>query len=192
MPPPIIAIPRSAAGARGVDRRRAPEPLFEGIGAALVAARDERRAGGGDRRERGDRVMAARDMRRIRARTDHDEIVPGDLPAIDAVPLGDELFLGLRIGHQDQIGVAMRRRRQRLARPWARTRTEMPVSLVNSGRMCASRPEFSTEVVEASTIASSARLASPANMAEPIRIAAASFPLTTTVPPWRRRQRSWH
>jgi len=63
----------------------------------------------------------------------------------------------------------------------------MPVSLVNSGTMCSRRPEFSTEVVEASTIASSARLASPANRAEPIRIAAASFPLTTTVLPWRRR-----
>ena len=31
------------------------------------------------------------------------------------MPLGDELSLGLRIGHQDQIGIAVRRRRQRLA-----------------------------------------------------------------------------
>jgi len=56
-------------------------------------------------------------LRRIRARTDHDKVVPRDLPAIDAVPVGDELVLGFRIVHQDEIGVAMRRRRQRLARP---------------------------------------------------------------------------
>jgi hypothetical protein len=37
------------------------------------------------------------------------------MPAIDAVPLGDELVLGLRIMHQDQIGIAMDRRGQRLA-----------------------------------------------------------------------------
>jgi hypothetical protein len=28
------------------------------------------------------------------------------MPAIDAEPLGDELVLGLRIMHQDQIGIA--------------------------------------------------------------------------------------
>ena len=54
-------------------------------------------------------------MRGIGTRTDHDENVPGDLPTIDAMPLGDELGLGLRIVHQDQIGIAVRRRRQRLA-----------------------------------------------------------------------------
>jgi len=54
-------------------------------------------------------------MRRIRAGTDHDEIVPGDLPAIDAVSFRNELLFGLRIVHQHQIGIAMRRRRQRLA-----------------------------------------------------------------------------
>jgi hypothetical protein len=63
-----VAVPRPAAGARGVDPGRAPEPLFEGIGAALVAARDEQRAGGGDRRECGSRVMAVGNIRRIGAR----------------------------------------------------------------------------------------------------------------------------
>jgi hypothetical protein len=82
--------------------------------------------------------------------------------------LGDELGLGLRVVHQDQIGIAM----------------------VNSGRMCARRPEFSTDVVDASTIASSARLRPPANITGPIRIAA-SFRFTTTVLFWHRRQRSW-
>ena len=59
--------------------------------------------------------MTARDMCRVRARTDQDEIVPGDLPAVDAVPRRDEFLLGLGIVDQHQIGVAMRRRRQCLA-----------------------------------------------------------------------------
>jgi hypothetical protein len=53
---------------------------------------------------------------RVRARTGHDEVVPGDLPALGAMPLGDELLLGLGIVHQYQIGVAPRRGRQRLSR----------------------------------------------------------------------------
>jgi hypothetical protein len=114
MPPPMSRY-HAPPPARGIDPGHAPQAVFESVGAALVAARDERGAGGGDRRERGDRVMPAGDICRIHARTDHDEIVPGDLPAIDAVPLGDELVLGFRIMHQDQIGVAVRRRRQRLA-----------------------------------------------------------------------------
>jgi hypothetical protein len=156
--------------------------VFERVGAALGAARDKWGAGGSDRR---DGVMAAGNMRRIRGRTDQDEIVPGDLPAVDAVPLGDELLFGLRIAHQDQIGVAVRRRRQRLAGALGEDTHRDAGLLVNSGRMCARRPEFSTEVVEASRIASSAPLALPASIAEPIRIAAASFCLTTTVLPWR-------
>jgi hypothetical protein len=59
--------------------------------------------------------MAADNMRRIQARADYDEVVPGDLASVDAMPLGDELLLSLRIVHQHQIGVAARGRRQRLA-----------------------------------------------------------------------------
>jgi hypothetical protein len=47
--------------------------------------------------------------------------------------------------------------------------------------MCARRPEFSTEIVEASTIASWVRPGSPANRAEPISTATARLRLTTTV-----------
>ena len=53
--------------------------------------------------------MVAGDMRRVGARSDNDEIIPGDLPAVDAVACGDEFLLGLGIVHQHQIGVAMRR-----------------------------------------------------------------------------------
>ena len=56
--------------------------------------------------------MVAGDMRRVGARSDNDKIVPGDLPAVDAVACGDEFLLGLGIVHQHQIGVPMRRGRQ--------------------------------------------------------------------------------
>ena len=59
--------------------------------------------------------MAAGDMRRVRARADHDEIVPGDLPAVGAVTFSDEMLLGLGIVDQPQISVATRCRRERLA-----------------------------------------------------------------------------
>ena len=189
MPPPISRYHDPPPAPRGVDPGRTPQAVFEGVGTALVATRDERGAGGGDCCERGDRVMTAGNMRRIRARADHDEIVPGDLPAIDAVPLGDELSLGLRIVHQDQIGVAMRRRRQRLARTLGE----------DSHRDAGLLGEFGQDVREEARILdrgrrgerdrSSARLTPPASIAEPIRIAAASFPPTTAVLPWHRRQR---
>ena len=90
--------------------------MFEGVGPTLIAARHERRASLGNRGERRDRSPTTGDVRWVRARADHDEVIPGDLPALGAVALGDELLLGLGIVHQHQIGVAPRRRRQRLAR----------------------------------------------------------------------------
>ena len=54
-------------------------------------------------------------MRRIGGRTDDDKIVPGDLPARDAVALVDELLLGFGIVHQQQIGIAPPRGVERLA-----------------------------------------------------------------------------
>jgi hypothetical protein len=59
--------------------------------------------------------MAAGDMSRVRARADHDEIVPGDLPEVDAVPLGDKLLLGLRVVRQHKVSVAVGGCRQCLA-----------------------------------------------------------------------------
>ena len=108
------------------------------------------------------------------------------------MPLGDELSLGLRIGHQDQIGIAVRRRRQRLAGTLgedAHRDAGLPGEFGQDARE-------ETRILDRGSRSEDYRLvgalASPANMAEPIRIAAASFPLTTIVFPWHRRQRSWH
>jgi hypothetical protein len=61
--------------------------------------------------------------------------------------------------------------------PWARTAHRY------AGLLGEFRQDMREEarILEASTIASSARLGPPANSAKPIRIAAASFCLTTTV-----------
>jgi hypothetical protein len=74
--------------------------------------------------------------------------------------------------------------------PCARTRTEIPVVLVNSGRTRARSPEFSTEVVEASTIVS----LEPARPATKVTQAArtiAANPNRTSTAPRRRRARRW-
>ena len=81
-----VAVPGPTAGFGGIDPRHTPEAMFECVGAALVAARDKRRLCAGDRLQRRDRIVAAGDMCRIGMRPDHDEIVPGDLPAVDAMP----------------------------------------------------------------------------------------------------------
>jgi hypothetical protein len=73
--------------------------LLKRVGAALVAARDKRRLRASDRLQRGDRIVGAGDMRRVGAGPDHDEIVPGDLPAVDAVACDDEFLLGFRVMH---------------------------------------------------------------------------------------------
>ena len=90
--------------------------MLKGVGAAFVAARDKGCLSGGDRRQRRDRIAAAGDMRRVRARPDHNEVVPGDLPPLGAVTGGDEFLLGFRVMHQKQIGVVARGRLKRLAR----------------------------------------------------------------------------
>jgi hypothetical protein len=56
--------------------------------------------------------MVAGDVRGVRPRTDHDEVVPCDLTAIDAVACSNEFLLCFGIVDQHQIGVAMRRGRQ--------------------------------------------------------------------------------
>ena len=98
-----VAVPRPAAGARGVDPGRAPEPLFEGIGDALVAARDEQRAGGGDRRECGSRVMAVGNMRGIGTRIRR----PGKL--IPQRPIQLRLPRGVAGGHRFNHRLCLRR-----------------------------------------------------------------------------------
>ena len=83
--------------------------------AAAVAARDKRRFRLGNLAERRGRVMAASDMRRIGGGSDDDKIVPRDLPARRAMPLRDELLLGFRVVHKDEIGIAAPCRVERLS-----------------------------------------------------------------------------
>ena len=85
---------------RLIDAGVFPEPQFEGIGTAVVAARDKGRVRGGYRLERGDRVVAAFDARRIIFGSDDHKIIPRDLAAVDAVTLADEFLLSLRIVYQ--------------------------------------------------------------------------------------------
>ena len=54
-------------------------------------------------------------MRRVGVGSDDDEIVPRDLPPVDAVALVDEFLLGLGVVDEDEIGVAAPRRVERLA-----------------------------------------------------------------------------
>ena len=83
--------------------------------AAAVAARDKRRLRLGDLAERRNGIMPAGDMRRIGGGSDDDKIVPGDLPVPRAMPLRDELLLGVGVMHEDEIGVAAPRRVERLS-----------------------------------------------------------------------------
>ena len=103
MPPPMSRYHDPPPAARGVDPGRAPEPLFEGIGAALVAARDEQRAGGGDRRECGSRVMAVGNMRGIGTRIRR----PGKL--IPQRPIQLRLPRGVAGGHRFNHRLCLRR-----------------------------------------------------------------------------------
>jgi len=77
--------------------------------------------------------------------------------------LADELGFRLGVMHQNKIGVATACCIERLAVPCANTLTEMSVALVKPGRIAASNPELSTEVVDARMIdcggASAARAA---------------------------------
>ena len=93
----------------------APQALFQGVRAALVAARHEGRPGGRDRPQGSLRVVAAADMGRVCTGADDHEIVPGDLTSVLAMPFGDEAVLGLGVVDQDKVGVAARRRGERLA-----------------------------------------------------------------------------
>ena len=70
------------AAGDGIDPGHAPQAMLKRVGAALVAARDKRRLRASDRLQRRDRIVGAGDMRRVGAGSDHDEIVPGDLPAV--------------------------------------------------------------------------------------------------------------
>jgi hypothetical protein len=108
-----VAIPAAGAALR-IDPGGFPQPQFERVGTAAVAARNECCLRLGDRGEPGHRVVAALDVGGVGIRSDHDEVVPGDLAAADAVPLPNEFLLGLGVMNQHEIGVAAPRGVERL------------------------------------------------------------------------------
>jgi hypothetical protein len=96
--------------------------------------------------------VAPGDVRRIGLRADDYEIIPGDLAPVDPVAFADEPRIRLRVVYQNKISVATACCIERLAVPCANTLTEMSVALVKPGRIAASNPELSTEVVDARMI----------------------------------------
>ncbi len=85
------------------------------MGSALVAARDEGLAAGGDRLQRIERAAGGAYFRRIVLRADEDEIVVHHVLAVAAVAFGDELVLGGAVVHEQHVGVAAAADVQRLA-----------------------------------------------------------------------------
>ena len=73
-------------------------------------------------------------MSRVRARPDHDEIFPVDLPAVSTVACRDELVLGFQFTNQNRIGIVVHGRLTARAVLLARTCTVIPVFLVKAGR----------------------------------------------------------
>src|SRR6266851_5622227 len=94
-----IAIPGTPAACARIDLGGAPEPLFEGIGAALVAARDKRCSRRGDSGQSLYCILSAGNTRRISLRPNDDEVIPSDLLPVDAMACGYKLILSLGIVH---------------------------------------------------------------------------------------------
>jgi len=74
------------------------------------------RLGCRDRRECGNGVVAALDLRRIGFWADKDKVVPRDLTTVNAVTLADEFLLGLGVVHENEIRIITPRRIERLTR----------------------------------------------------------------------------
>jgi len=99
MPPPMSLVPACGERCR-VQPGGFPQPLFQRIGAASIAARDERGFCRGNRLQRGDGVVRPSDLRRVSPGPDDNKIVPGDLGSGDAVARFHEGGLG--VGVMDQ------------------------------------------------------------------------------------------
>ena len=126
--------------------------MLKRVGAAFVAPRHERRFRARDRLQRRNGIVGTGNMGRVGARPDHNEIVPRDLPTVDAIAGGDKFLLGIGVMNQNEVGVVAGRRLQRLTRSLSQDMHAYAGLLGEAGRMCASRPEFSTEVVDARMI----------------------------------------
>ena len=109
-----LAVP-AAGGLGGVRPRPAPQAQLHLVGAAVVAARDERPPRPRDRRERGGRIAGPPHARRIGPRPDDDEIVVHHRSAGAAEPGRDERAFGRRVMDQEDIGVAPPGKPDRLA-----------------------------------------------------------------------------
>jgi hypothetical protein len=90
--------------------------MFKRVGAAHVAAGDKEGAGAGNGRQGLNSIVAAADVSRILARPANDEIVPGDLTAVETVALCNECLFGFWVMRQNQIGLVARGRLKRLRR----------------------------------------------------------------------------
>src|SRR5581483_10247460 len=113
-----VAHPASRLHVPAAGRRDAgglPQRELFDVGPRVVAARDERRAGPRDRRERGLRGRQPLDVRRIGRRPDDDERVVHDERAREATPLRHERVLGGRRVDEQHVGVAAHAHRERRA-----------------------------------------------------------------------------
>jgi hypothetical protein len=98
-----------------VDAGGLPVAQLGGVGAALVAARDEGRLGRFDRFAQAFEDVLAGRLGRVGLGADDDEVVVHDFLALDAEALGDELLLGGLVMHEDDVGIAAARHVERLA-----------------------------------------------------------------------------
>ena len=109
-----LAVPRPLL--RGdIDARFLPKSHFRGVGAALVAARDERGLSRLDLLERGGDVLPAGYFGWIALRPDQHEVVVHDVPVSDPVALAHEPALRSRVVHEDHVGVPAASHVERLA-----------------------------------------------------------------------------
>jgi hypothetical protein len=99
-----------------VDAGLAPQPLLLLVGAAVVAARSERRFHRGDRLEGEEDIAPAGYLGGIADRADEHEIVVHDLSAVDAVAGGDEGKLGGSVVDELDIGTPRSTDLERLPR----------------------------------------------------------------------------
>jgi hypothetical protein len=84
------------------------------VGAASIGSRGEGRLSSGNTAKCRDDVLPSR-PRRVRPRSDDDEVVVHDVATLDEHALGDEFVLGRLIVHKSDVGVTPPSHVERLA-----------------------------------------------------------------------------